>query len=56
LSLPPVASRFARQTLALGRKRHGRRSREHESVPDVKFRWRSESLGARRVRTTGHGR
>jgi HD-GYP domain-containing protein (c-di-GMP phosphodiesterase class II) len=55
LALPPIADRFARQTLQLGRKRQGRRSHEHESVPDVKFRWRSESLGARRVRTARHG-
>lgn len=54
VALPPIAQRMAHQTLAIGRKRQGRRSREHESVPDVKFRWRSESLGARRVRTSRH--
>ena len=50
--LPPVSARLARQVVTPGRPRPGRRSREHESVPDVTFRWRSESLGARRVRAT----
>ena len=53
--LPPISDRLARQTVTPARPRPGRRSRERESVPDVTFRWRSESLGARRVRATRNG-
>jgi putative nucleotidyltransferase with HDIG domain len=47
--LPPVASRLAREH-AMQHMPHGRRRRvERERIPDISFRWRSESLGSRAV-------
>ena len=45
--LPPVIERLTREHIASGQPRAGRRSRGKESVPDVRFRWRSESLRSR---------
>lgn len=50
--LPPVIERMTKVHLKRGKTRNGRRARRHEAVPDVSFRWRSESLGARRIRAT----
>ena len=53
--LPPVCSRIAREHVTQQerlRYRAGRRSQEREQVPDISFRWRSESLGSRGVRTS----
>jgi len=52
--LPPVISRLAKEHIASGRPHAGRRSRTRESVPDVRFRWRSESLGSRHLAASGH--
>jgi HD-GYP domain-containing protein (c-di-GMP phosphodiesterase class II) len=52
--LPPVVARLTRERLASRRPRPGRRSREKEPAPDVRFRWRSESLGSRGLRATHH--
>ncbi|HXT14559.1 MAG TPA: HD domain-containing phosphohydrolase [Gemmatimonadaceae bacterium] len=51
--LPPVIERMTRVHLAYTKTRSGRRARRREAVPDVSFRWRSESLGSRRIRATG---
>ncbi len=51
--LPPVLGAMrAVRIQRHGGHRPGRRSRQRERVPDVSFRWRSESLGARRVSAT----
>jgi HD-GYP domain-containing protein (c-di-GMP phosphodiesterase class II) len=50
--LPPVIDRLTREHLASRPSRSGRRSRPKESAPDVRFRWRSESLGSRHLRAT----
>jgi len=47
--LPPVQERLLQDPLAAQPRRHGHRNHQHEDVPDVSFRWRSESLGSRRV-------
>jgi HD-GYP domain-containing protein (c-di-GMP phosphodiesterase class II) len=47
--LPPVVAQLTRQHLVAGRPRVGRRARTKEPAPDVTFRWRSESLGARHL-------
>jgi HD-GYP domain-containing protein (c-di-GMP phosphodiesterase class II) len=47
--LPPVLSAMRQVRIRHGKYRPGRRARQREDVPDVSFRWRSESLGARRV-------
>ena len=52
--LPPIISRLAKEHLASGRPRAGRRSSTRETVPDVRFRWRSESLGSRHLGAAGH--
>jgi putative two-component system response regulator len=52
--LPPVVERLTRERLASGRPRSGRRTRAQERAPDVSFRWRSESLGARGLRAAHH--
>jgi hypothetical protein len=52
--LPPIIARLTREHIAAGRPRAGRRSRGKESVPDVRFRWRSESLGSRHLSTARH--
>jgi HD-GYP domain-containing protein (c-di-GMP phosphodiesterase class II) len=44
--LPPVASRLANVRLSKHMLHGRRRSHEHEQVPDISFRWRSESLGS----------
>jgi HD-GYP domain-containing protein (c-di-GMP phosphodiesterase class II) len=55
--LPPVIERMKRVNIehgrAASRKAGGRRARRREEVPDVSFRWRSESLGTRRIRASG---
>lgn len=51
--LPPVIERLAREHLASRRSR-SRRPRAKEPAPDVRFRWRSESLGARDLRSAHH--
>jgi HD-GYP domain-containing protein (c-di-GMP phosphodiesterase class II) len=50
--LPPIITRLAREHIVSGRPRDGRRSRSREAVPDVLFRWRSQSLRSRPVRPT----
>jgi len=52
--LPPVIDRLMREHLSSGRSRSGRRPRPKESAPDVRFRWRSESLGSRHLRAAHH--
>ena len=47
--LPPVIERLEREHLASKSQRSGRRPRPKESAPDVRFRWRSESLGSRHL-------
>jgi HD-GYP domain-containing protein (c-di-GMP phosphodiesterase class II) len=47
--LPPVLSEMSKVRVARHRPTHGRRRHARENAPDVSFRWRSESLGARRV-------
>ena len=47
--LPPVIERLEREHLASKAQRSGRRPRPKESAPDVRFRWRSESLGSRHL-------
>lgn len=47
--LPPVARRLAHVHLSKHMLHGRRRSHEHESVPEISFRWRSESLGSRGV-------
>jgi HD-GYP domain-containing protein (c-di-GMP phosphodiesterase class II) len=44
--LPPVSARLARVRLSRHMLHGRRRSHEHESVPEISFRWRSESLGS----------
>jgi HD-GYP domain-containing protein (c-di-GMP phosphodiesterase class II) len=46
---PPVRAQIEQQHVlqAHGHERHaGRRTHKHESIPDVSFRWRSQSLGS----------
>lgn len=47
---PPVTEQLAEICIGRNTQRGGRRARHREEVPDVSFRWRSESPGARRVR------
>jgi HD-GYP domain-containing protein (c-di-GMP phosphodiesterase class II) len=47
--LPPVARRLATVRLSKHMLHGRRRSREHESIPEISFRWRSESPGSRAV-------
>lgn len=47
---PPIAARLKRSHVRPQPKSQ-RRSGERESVPDISFRWRSESLATSRVRT-----
>jgi HD-GYP domain-containing protein (c-di-GMP phosphodiesterase class II) len=49
LLLPPVIERFTREHIGHGKRRDGRRTNASDAGPDVSFRWRSESLGSRRV-------
>jgi HD-GYP domain-containing protein (c-di-GMP phosphodiesterase class II) len=54
--LPPVIERMRKVHVERGRARHTshkRRGRHREEVPDVSFRWRSESLGTRRIHASG---
>ena len=50
--LPPIIGRLAREHVESGKPRTGRRARNKESVPDVRFRWRSESLNSRHLAPT----
>ena len=50
--LPPVIDEMAEVRIRHGGRTPGRRKHRHERVPDVSFRWRSESLGSRRVSAT----
>lgn len=52
--LPPVIDRLTREHLASKPPRSTRRPRPKESAPDVRFRWRSESLGSRHLRAAHH--
>jgi HD-GYP domain-containing protein (c-di-GMP phosphodiesterase class II) len=47
--LPPVIDAIARVRISPRDSRLGRRQRKRERVPDVAFRWRSESLSQSRV-------
>jgi len=56
--LPPVVERMKQVHIERASSRHGRRANQQQKgMPDVSFRWRSESLGTRRharaVRATG---
>ena len=55
--LPPVIERMSKVKVEHAktgsRPGRGRRARRREEVPDVSFRWRSESLGTRRIRASG---
>jgi HD-GYP domain-containing protein (c-di-GMP phosphodiesterase class II) len=50
--LPPIITRLTQEHIAAGRPHAGRRTRGKESVPDVRFRWRSESLRSRGLGAT----
>jgi HD-GYP domain-containing protein (c-di-GMP phosphodiesterase class II) len=53
--LPPVREQITCEydaRMIHNKKRGGRRAKRHESIPDVTFRWRSESLGSSRLRST----
>src|ERR1051325_1809702 len=52
--LPPVVERLTQEHLHSRRHHPGRRARAKEPAPDVRFRWRSESLGGRHLRATHH--
>jgi putative two-component system response regulator len=52
--LPPIRTRLAREHIVWGHRQPGRRSRTRESVPDIQFRWRSESPRPRRVAAASH--
>jgi HD-GYP domain-containing protein (c-di-GMP phosphodiesterase class II) len=47
--LPPVMHRMKRVGIKRRSPDRGRRQQQREAVPDVAFRWRSESLDSRRV-------
>jgi hypothetical protein len=47
--LPPVIERFTRVHVGHGKHKDGRRAHTSDGGPDVSFRWRSESLGSRRI-------
>lgn len=47
--VPPVTAALARISIKRGGRKLGLREHRREHIPDVSFRWRSESLGARRV-------
>ena len=47
--LPPVATRLAHEHAMQHAPRGRRRKIERERIPDISFRWRSESLGPTRV-------
>jgi HD-GYP domain-containing protein (c-di-GMP phosphodiesterase class II) len=47
--LPPIAQRFATVRLSMHMLHGRRRTHEHESIPEISFRWRSVSLASRRV-------
>jgi response regulator RpfG family c-di-GMP phosphodiesterase len=47
--LPPVLDAIARIRISPRDSRIGRRQRKRERVPDVNFRWRSESLNHHKV-------
>ena len=51
--LPPMITALARVTIKRGGRKLGLREHRREHIPDVSFRWRSESLGARRVAASG---
>lgn len=44
--LPPIVDAMAKVKIPQRARSHGRRSHQREEVPDVTFRWRSESLRA----------
>jgi HD-GYP domain-containing protein (c-di-GMP phosphodiesterase class II) len=48
--LPPVSDAMSRVRVVRGTSARGNRKRGPQPVPDVAFRWRSESLRARRVK------
>lgn len=50
--LPPVVARLTREQLASRRPHSARRPRPKEPAPDIRFRWRSESLGSRGLEAT----
>jgi putative two-component system response regulator len=52
--LPPIRTRLAREHILWGRPRPGRRSQTRETIPDIQFRWRSESLRPRHVAAASH--
>lgn len=47
--LPPVLEEMSHVHVERVRRRPGRREGEHEHVPDISFRWRSESLNSSRI-------
>jgi HD-GYP domain-containing protein (c-di-GMP phosphodiesterase class II) len=51
--LPPIARRLAHVHLSKHMLHGRRRSHEHEHVPDISFRWRSESLGSAGIPAMG---
>jgi len=46
---PPIVAQMQNVRIATGARRRTPGTRPHERAPDVSFRWRSESLGSRRV-------
>lgn len=50
--LPPVAQRLAQVRLSKHMLHGRRRPRERETIPEISFRWRSESLGSRGIPAT----
>jgi HD-GYP domain-containing protein (c-di-GMP phosphodiesterase class II) len=51
--LPPVARALTNAHLSKQMLHGRRRSHEHENVPDISFRWRSESLGSAGIPAMG---
>jgi HD-GYP domain-containing protein (c-di-GMP phosphodiesterase class II) len=52
--LPPVSDAMARVRVVRGSASRGNRKSGSQTVPDIAFRWRSESLRARRIKASRH--
>jgi len=52
--LPPVSTRLSREHAMQHRPKGRRRRVERERIPDISFRWRSESLGSAAVASAGN--
>jgi HD-GYP domain-containing protein (c-di-GMP phosphodiesterase class II) len=52
--LPPILEQLSKIHIDSRPRRRSRTARSKEPGPDVSFRWRSESLGSRRIRASHH--